>query len=101
METLDDVGAGDLEEVLLFELLKHGAFDFDELIAHEESKQGVGVRVDSDVESDDLVEEGGSVNDVVEKCKPKHPQRTEDFTPSIGVAFERFLGKEAFQYVLS
>ena len=67
LEALDDVGAGDLEEVVFFEFLEDGGFDLDELVGHEECEEGIGVRVDGDVERDDLVEQGGGVEEVVEE----------------------------------
>ena len=35
LEALDDVGAGNLEEVVLFEFLEDRGFDFDKLVGHE------------------------------------------------------------------
>lgn len=50
-------GAGELEEVLLLELLEHAALDLDELIGHEQGEDRVRVGVDGDIERDELVEE--------------------------------------------
>ena len=46
---------GDLEEVVLFEFLKHTSFDLDELVGNEECQQRVVVRIDSNVQRDHLV----------------------------------------------
>lgn len=75
LEALNDVGAGELEEVLLFDALEDAAFNFDKLVRHEQREQGVGVGVDGHVQRDDLVEEGDSVHTVVEKGKAEHAER--------------------------
>ena len=66
LEALDDVGAGDLEEVVFFEFLEDSRFDFHELVGHEEGEEGIGVGIDGDVEGDDLVEQRGGVEEVIE-----------------------------------
>ena len=66
LEALDHVGAGDLEQIVLFEFLEDGRFDFHELVGHEECEEGIGIGVNGDVEGDDLVEQGGGVEEIVE-----------------------------------
>ena len=42
--------AGDLEEVILLELLENATLDFYELVRYQERQQGIVVRVDGDVQ---------------------------------------------------
>lgn len=101
MEALDDVGAGELEEILFFEFFEDGAFDFDKLVGHEECEERVGVGIYSDVEGHDLVEEECGVDHVVSESQEKHPDWTDDFAASVGFPFERLFGEEAFQNILT
>lgn len=54
LEALDDVSARELEQVLLFEFLENCRLDLHELIRHEQSQEGIGIRIDGDVQRDDL-----------------------------------------------
>lgn len=90
-----------MEEVFFFEFLEHGAFDFDELVRHEEGEEGVGIRVHGHIERDDLVEESRGMDDVVYESEEKHPERPHYFAAAVSVAVECFAGEEAFEDVLA
>jgi len=66
LETFNNIGAGKLEEIVLFEFLEDRGFDLDELVGHEEGDEGVRIGVYGDVQRDDLVKEGGGVDYVVD-----------------------------------
>ena len=74
LESLDDIGARHLEEILFFDFLEDGGFDLDELVGHEKGQESVGVRVDGHVQGYDLVEERRCVDDVVTQSQKEEPQ---------------------------
>lgn len=53
----------DLEQIILFELLEHTAFNFHELIGEKERQKRIVVSIDSDVKSSELVDEYESMRD--------------------------------------
>jgi len=63
LEPLDNVGAGDLEQVVLFKLFEHAAFDLDKLIRDQKSEQTVVVGVDGNIECGELIDEDECVTD--------------------------------------
>lgn len=78
LETLHNVGAGELEVVFLFEALEDGALDLDKLIRQQEGEEGIGVRVDRHVERNDLVKQDHRVDGVVDEGQEKHAERKHD-----------------------
>lgn len=43
VEALHNVGTGELEQVILFKALEHGALDLDKLVRQEQGQERVGV----------------------------------------------------------
>lgn len=78
LEALHNVGAGELEVVFLFEALEDGALDLDKLVGQQEGEEGIGVRVDGDVERNDLVKQNHRVDGVVDEGQQKHAERKHD-----------------------
>lgn len=56
-------GTRELEQVLLLKLLEHAPLDLDKLVRQQQRQQRVRVRVDGNVESNELVEEDEGVSD--------------------------------------
>lgn len=101
MEPFHDICTCDLKEVLLLELLEDGRLDLDKLIGHEQREKSVGVRVDSDVQGNNLIEQGGGVHEVIRQCEEEKPERALNLAASVGFAFECFTREKTFQNVLT
>lgn len=66
MESFADITASHLEQVGFRELLKHGSFQFDKVVAHHDGENRLIVRVEGDVESCGLKDDKERVKGGVE-----------------------------------
>jgi len=65
-ETLDNVCASDLKKIVLFEFLEDAAFDFYELIRNQQREQSMIIRIDGDIQGDQLVNHNQRMHHIVQ-----------------------------------
>lgn len=101
LESLHNISAGELEEILLLDLLEDTALDLYKLVRHEQAEQRVGIRVHGDIQSDDLVEQAHGVDDVVHQRHDKHAEWKQDLGTAQTIARQSLGTEEAFQDILT
>ena len=69
LEALDNICARELEKIVLFDFLEDCRLDFYELIRHQEGQKCIGIGIDGNVQSDDLIEQCRSVNKIINKSQ--------------------------------
>ncbi len=100
VKALYNVGARQLKQVVLFEALEDGALDLHKLVRQQQRQQRVRVRVDGDVERDDLVVERDRVQAVVRQREEEHAEREQNLGSARRVPRQRLGAEEALENVL-